>query len=55
MFETLRADIAHYDQVFQLQREDMHRVQRLSFLCRHLGLWAVVDYRFRRWVFSQPR
>jgi len=50
--DALKADFARY---YELLPPTYGRWQRFLFFLSCQGLWAIVDYRFRRWVPTQSR
>jgi len=51
MFETLKAD---YDRYYKLLPASYTAWDRMIFNMTCLGIWALTDYRFRRWLTKQP-
>jgi serine O-acetyltransferase len=52
MFETIRADFNRY---FDLLPKSYGWWKKILFYLNCQGMWAIADYRFRRWIPSQPR
>jgi serine O-acetyltransferase len=52
MKEFLRAD---FDRYFSLLPPEYGRWQRFLFFLSCQGMWAILDYRFRRWLPEQKR
>jgi len=52
MFDTLKADFGRYFEYLPDHRSGWTRV---FFFLSCQGLWAIVDYRWRRWLLAQPK
>ncbi len=52
MFETLKAD---YNRYYKLLPASYGRWQRFIFFLTCPGMWALLDYRYRKWAPFRPR
>jgi len=51
MFDTLREDLRRY---YSLLPSQWGWWKRVIFFLSCQGMWAILDYRFRRWLLRQP-